>query len=118
MVEHEWTAEDIFELVKDWPVEAKVEGAECRFGYIARGAEWYAHGMPISTHHTALIHAASGIEWLAVMGRNAYGPTVTQWPDHGTFGVVCYMCDGSDIVTRGYGPTLLHAVSYAVMAVV
>lgn len=110
MSKHEWTAEEVYGLVKDWPDDAK---ADARYrpsnGKFVNVAKWVHGDGRISSNAAALLFTASGIEWLCehssahVMIRT-YATTSE---------VVGYQHD--DVPEWiGSGPTLLHAITSAI----
>lgn len=111
----ELTAGDIWELVKGWPGEARPRYLE----FIGRS--WYDDGKYLGTHHAAALHVASGLEWLA--GRSRIAPVLWDMGESSwaaTHHDERWKIDnawGDDFEELASGPTLLHAVSAAVMAV-
>lgn len=92
MTKHTWTPDAVHELVKDWP-----DLARASIGWAPGRPEprWVQlDGNRISADLAAAAHVASGIEWWYY--RNGATDRLVVWDDS--------------------GPTLLHAVSAAIMA--
>lgn len=110
----DFTAEQVWELVKDWPEEARPIGVRYADNLVRDdGCLGYWHfvgpgSLRIPDAHAAALHVASGIEWLA--GDAQQFPQLHRQGDE--WGVYA-----GPIAKLRTGPTLLHAVSAAVMAV-
>ncbi len=103
MTKHHWTPDAVHELVKDWP-----DLARASIGWAPESREWVQlDATYLSPDLAAAAHVASGLEWLA--GRRL-GPCLEIYRTDGHYGV---SWDDGDVFP---GPTLLHAVSAAIMA--
>lgn len=110
MTKHHWTPDAVHELVKDWPDEARSKW--CSFGtdYDRR---WSSCGDWIHPDLAADLHALAGLRWLAMEKDDAIVPSI------------CYLEGAQNPWTLANEiadtdwpscPTLLHAVSAAIMA--
>ena len=114
----EWTAENIWELVKGWPEGARAD-IGCQFvdtstlsGASAVGV-WRRAGCLAETPdaHAAALHVASGLEWLARQGLEV---GLGEWCDGGVY--VEVGSDGSQI-GHFVAVDLLRAVGEAVLVI-
>lgn len=120
MLDYPWTAAEVWELVKDWPAEAKPKGVVVSWPKGMNSPE-YAHlhhwsyladsgGLThVPDHLAAALHAHAGLVWL--MDHCPVAVMLSRWND-GSVGVQ-FLANGDWHV----GPTDLHAVSAAVRAV-
>lgn len=98
------------ELTRDWPEDARPGVAML---WYAAGFWWTTDPVDgtdvvIIATHAAALHEISGLKWLMKYG------SVAMFPSHITKeGMVSVVHDGKDYT----GPTLLRAISAAVMAV-
>jgi hypothetical protein len=112
MTKHQWTPEAVHELVKDWP-----DLARASIGWAPGERQWVQFdGTPLLSYLAAAAHVASGLEWLADRDESEQ---IGFFPPGRPIGMPwdrsqwCVCWDGG----KDYeGPTLLHAVSAAIMA--
>lgn len=109
----ELTAEQVWELVKGWPTEARPTLLEWN---TPRDPKVYVEDemamCGCCAELATALHEISGLKWLAMEGAE---PKIVQVADDG--GVYFEYTDNKDR-SRGYWwESLLHAVSAAVMAV-
>lgn len=102
---HAWTAEAVYELVKGWPVAALPTYLDWANGgpHAMRG--WYDGDCYVSVHHAAALHVASAVAYVLAL-------------PHGS--IFIGRQDGQVLVwaldSKGLGPTELHALSAALLA--
>ncbi len=100
MTKHHWTPDAVHELVKDWP-----DLARASIGWAPESREWVQlDATYLSPDLAAAAHVASGLEWL-ISGRSA---TIEGFDGEWFVRRICGI--------ERSGPTLLHAVSAAIMA--
>lgn len=102
------TASEVYELTRHWPERAKAP-----IGYTtANGGGWVqVDGADILPGLAADLHALAGLRWLAKYNYEAVVSPLGSSPSSDDRG-------WSVLTDRAYeGPTLLHAVSAAVLAV-
>jgi hypothetical protein len=109
----ELTASEVYELVKGWPDEARPKQLEfLRKQW--RPTNYLRNDPPLFDFHAADLHALAGLRWLAQVD------VVEVQFDHESDWLVCLWTEAKGVAVRESqhpGPTLLHAVSDAVMAV-